>query len=116
VAAVGALNACGGGTRSCVANALDEYAAALKRLAPHLPRRLRALPTILAKAAKNVRAAKTTAEAVLAIKSAIAEVHKSIALLKADDQATRRVGVREGTLVEATLQVASDKLEMASGL
>jgi hypothetical protein len=103
-------------TPPCVADALDAYAAALQRLAPYLPPQLRSLPTIVARAAKKVRAAKTKAEAVQAVKTAIAEVHKSIALLTADDSATRQVGTREGTLVVETLQVASDKLEKAVGL
>jgi hypothetical protein len=88
----------------------------LRKLAPYLPPQLRTLPTIVATAAKKVRAAKTKAEAVQAVRIAIAEVHKSIALLRADDAQTRQVGTREGTLVVETLQVASDKLEKAVGL
>jgi hypothetical protein len=103
-------------TPPCIADALDAYAAALQKLAPYLPPQLRTLPGIVARAATKVRAAKTKAEAVQAVKTAIAEVHKTISLLKADDSATRQVGTREGTLVAQTLQVASDKLEKAVGL
>jgi hypothetical protein len=85
-------------------------------LAPNLPPQLRSLPAIVAKAAKKVRAAKSTAEAVRAVKSAIAQVHKTISLLKADDSATRQTVTRDGALVVETLQVASDKLEKAVGL
>lgn len=100
----------------CIADALDAYAAALEKLAPYLPPQLRTLPGIVARAATKVRAAKTKAEAVRAVKAAIGEVHKTISLLKADDSGTRDIGAREGTLVVQTLQVASDKLEKAVGL
>ena len=51
-----------------------------------------------------------------ALKVAIAEVHKSIALLKADDPAAVPAGTREGSFVVETLQVADNKLEKAVGL
>jgi hypothetical protein len=111
-----AIAACGIETPSCVADALDAYADALEKLAPRLPPRLRILPAIIRKAAHNIRVAKTPAAAVRAVKQAIAEVHKSISLLRADDAATRQVGTREGTLIAETLQVASNKLEKAVGL
>jgi hypothetical protein len=110
------VQGCQADTPPCIADALDAYAEALRKLAPYLPPQLRTLPTIVATAAKKVRAAKTKAEAVEAVKTAIAEVHKRIALLRADDADTRQVGTREGTLVVETLQVASDKLERAVGL
>lgn len=111
-----AIAACGIETPSCVADALDAYADALEKLAPRLPPRLRTLPAIIRKAAHNIRVAKTPAAAVRALKTAIAEVHKTISLLRADDAVTRQVGTREGALVVETLQVASDKLEKAVGL
>jgi hypothetical protein len=110
------IQGCQADTPPCIADALDAYAEALRKLAPYLPPQLRTLPTIVATAAKKVRAAKTKVEAVQAVKTAIAEVHKRIALLRADDADTRQVGTREGTLVVETLQVASDKLERAVGL
>jgi hypothetical protein len=110
------IEGCQADTPPCIADALDAYAEALRKLAPYLPPQLRTLPNIVATAANKVRAAKTKAEAVQAVRIAIAEVHKSIALLRADDAETRQVGTREGTLVVETLQVASDKLEKAVGL
>ena len=110
------IQGCQADTPPCIADALDAYAEALRKLAPYLPPQLRTLPTIVATAAKKVRAARTKAEAVQAVKTAIAEVHKRIALLRADDADTRQIGTREGTLVVETLQVASDKLERAVGL
>jgi len=63
-----------------------------------------------------VRASKTREEAVKALKIAIAEVHKSIALLRADDPIALQTGTREGSFVAETLQVADNKLEKAVGL
>ena len=47
---------------------------------------------------------------------AIAEVHKTIALIRADDPITLKAQTREGAFVVETLQVANDKLEKAVGL
>jgi hypothetical protein len=114
--AQGAILACETGTQNCVADALDLYAATLANLAPQLPPEMHSLPTIVATAAKKVRAAKTRGEATRAIKSAIAQVHKVILLLNADDTPVREAGVREGTLVVDTLQTADNRLEKAAGL
>lgn len=111
-----AISLCAIDKPACVADALDAYADELEKLAPRLPPRLRALPGILRKASHNIRAAKTPAAAVRAVKIAIAEVRKTISLLQADDVATRSVGTREGSLVAATLQVASNKLQKAVGI
>lgn len=69
----------------CIADAFEAYAAALRELAPRLPPQLRALPNIVAKAAKDIRASKSVVDAVKVVKAAIVEVHKRIALLKADN-------------------------------
>jgi hypothetical protein len=100
----------------CIADAFDAYADALRELAPSLPPQLRSLPNIVARAAKKIRVSRSSAEAVKAIKAAIAEVRKSITLLRADDAVTRQAGTREGSLVAQTLQVADAKLESAVGL
>lgn len=111
-----AITLCGVETPSCVADALDAYADALEKLAPRLPPRLRTLPAVIRNAAHKIRIAKTPAEAVKAVKAAIAVVHKTISLLRADDPATRQTGTREGTMIAETLQVASAKLQKAVGL
>jgi hypothetical protein len=74
------------------------------------------LPAILHNAAKNVRAAKTIAEARKAVKFAISQVHKIISLQIADDRASGGAATRDGALVVETLRVADVKLEKASGL
>ena len=111
-----AIAACGVQSPACVADALDAYAAELEKLAPQLPPRLRTLPTVIRAAAQKVRVAKTKVQAVRAITTAIAQVRKTISLLRADDPVTASTGAREGAFVVETLQVASDKLQRATGL
>jgi hypothetical protein len=110
------IEACQADTPPCIADALEAYAEALRKLAPFMPPQLRNLPDIVEKAAKRVRVAKTKKEALDAVRIAIAEVRNSISLLKADDPMTRAVGTREGTLVVETLRVANNRLEKAVGL
>jgi hypothetical protein len=100
----------------CIADALDRYAAALQQIAPRLPPALRSLPGIVARAARKARAASSPQEAVLILRHAIAQVHKSIALLRADEPMVPVAATRAGGLVVATLQVAQDRLERAVGL
>jgi len=88
----------------------------LRQIVPQLPPQLRSLPDIVQTAAKRVRASRSREEAVRAVAIAIAVVHKTIALLKADDGFALRVQTREGVLVAETLEVASNKLESATGL
>ena len=111
-----AIAACGVQSPACVADALDAYANELEQLAPQLPPRLRTLPTVIRAAAQKVRVAKTKAQAVKAITTAIAQVRKTISLLRADDPLSASTGAREGAFVVETLQVASDKLQRATGL
>jgi hypothetical protein len=111
-----AISQCAEDDRICVADALDAYAAALRRLSPPLPPELSGLPDIVSRAAHRVRHAKTRAQATRAIKSAIAEVRKTISLLKADDPVVLKAETRQGAFVAETLAVAENKLEKASGL
>jgi hypothetical protein len=113
-AAEAAISVCSVDDPRCIADALDAYAAALRKLP--LPPALKNLPDIVSRAANQVRAAKTHAQAVHAIKAAIAEVHKTIALLKADDPVVFKAETRSGALVAETLEVADHKLEKAIGL
>jgi hypothetical protein len=111
-----AVGLCDIHTPRCIADALDDYATALRALGPLLPREFNDLPAIVERAATKVRTARTKKEAISAVQSAIAEVHKRIALLRADDPVTLKVGTRDGAFVIQTLQVADDKLEKAVGL
>lgn len=100
--------------RECIAGALESYAEALRDLP--LPPNLKGLPDVVFRAAHRVRIARTRQEAARAIKIAIAEVHKTIALLKADDQGTLAAEKRDGAFVAETLVVAEYKMEKADGL
>lgn len=111
-----AISQCAEDDRICVADALDAYAVALRKLSPPLPPELSGLPDIVSRAAHRVRQAKTRAQATRAIKVAIAEVRKTISLLKADDPVVLKAETRQGTFVAETLAVAENKLEKASGL
>ncbi|WP_158814842.1 hypothetical protein [Methylocapsa sp. S129] len=111
-----AVDACDVHTLRCVADALDDYATGLRALAPQLPREFQDLPVIVERAATRVRTARTKKEAIRAVTNAIAEVHKRIALLRADDPITLKAETREGSFVVETLQVADDRLEKAVGL
>jgi hypothetical protein len=100
----------------CVSDVLTVYADELQETAPLLPQKMRTIPAVLKTAAKKVAAAKTKAEAVSAVATATAEVHKTLALLKADDPVLRSVGTREGAQIAQTLDVAEQKLQKAVGL
>lgn len=115
-AAQEAIGLCDAKTLRCIANALDDYATALRALAPRLPPEFRDLPIIVERAATKVRTARTKKEAIAAVTTAIAAVHKSIALLKADDPVALKAETRAGSFVIETLQVADDKLQKAVGL
>ncbi|MGD0186216.1 MAG: hypothetical protein ABSC25_13330 [Roseiarcus sp.] len=103
-------------SQQCVADALDKYAEALAAVAPRLPPRLRNLPSVVAQAARRVRAARTKAQAVQAINAAIAVIHKDMTLVRAEDAETRQRETRSGALVADTLNVASLSLEKGGGL
>jgi len=100
----------------CVGDVLTVYADKLETVAPILPERLRSIPAVLRATAKKVRAAKTKAEAASAIATATTEVHKVIALLKADDPVIRSTATRETGQITQTLALADEKLEKAVGL
>ncbi len=110
------IDQCECATQECLANALDNYAAALAQVAPQLPPELRNLPNIVSTAAHRVRAAHTRRQAVQALNVAITAVRKTIALLQADDPVTLKAGTRAGGFVAETLRVASLKLERTAGL
>jgi hypothetical protein len=110
------LEACNIRARRCIADALDTYATGLLAEAPRLPPELRTLPIVVETAATKVRLARTKKEAMSALTSAIAQIHKSIGLLRIDDPVILKAATREEELVAETLQVADNQLEKAMGL
>ncbi|MGD0186215.1 MAG: hypothetical protein ABSC25_13325 [Roseiarcus sp.] len=103
-------------TRTCIADALDQYAEALTAIAPRLPPELRDMPSVVAQAASNVRTARTKAQAVQAIHAAIAIIHKDMSLVRAEDPQQLGRETRGGLFVVDTLNAASLSLEKAGGL
>ena len=71
---------------------------------------------VVARAARRVRAARSTAEAITALRQAIAVIHKDVALVRAEDPAAQQRETRSGDFVAETLNVASLSLEKAGGL
>jgi len=106
---------CGCATQDCIANALDQYAEALAQVAPRLPPQLQNEASVVAEAARRVRAARTKKEALGALHDAIAIIHKDIELVKAEDPDRPRL-TRGGDFVAETLNVASLALEKGGGL
>lgn len=107
---------CSNQTPPCIANALEAYAAHLEKIAPQLPPKLRTLPAIIRRAARNVRAAKTAAQAVRAVQAAIVQVRHTVELLRAEDPDARAIGQAVGGEAVGVLQAASNKLERATEL
>ena len=101
---------------ACVAGELDRYADWIEGVAPQLPSELRVLPSIVRRAATGVRVARSRGEAVRAIRAAVVEVRKTIALVRADDPLVQEAGKREAALTADTLIVARNELEKATGL
>ncbi len=103
-------------TQTCIADALDQYAAALAAIAPRLPPALRDAPNIVARAARRVRVARTTAQATQILDQAIADVTKRISYIRASDAETQGGEARGGAFVVDTLNAAALSLEKAGGL
>jgi hypothetical protein len=107
---------CSNQTPPCIANALEAYAAHLEKIAPQLPPNLRTLPAIIRRAARNVRVAKTAAQAMRAVQAAIVQVRHTVELLRAEDPDARAIGQAVGGEAVGVLQAASNKLERATEL
>ena len=107
---------CGCTSQACIADALDEYAAALAQVAPGLPPQLQNSAAIVATAARRVRVARTKTEAVKALHDAIAAIHKDITLVRAEDPDNYQRQTRGGDFIVETLSVATLSLETGGGL
>jgi hypothetical protein len=101
---------------TCVGNALETYADALDRRVVDLPQPLRGVSAFIREAARRVRASRTVSEARAAVRTAIREIHKVIALLRADEPTVARIQVRQGNRIEAALQSVENRLAKAVGL
>jgi filamentous hemagglutinin family protein len=107
---------CQNPSQSTIADALDEYAAKLRILAPRLPPALRNVPAIVAEGARRVRAARSRTEVAAALRQTVAAVHKEIALVLSEDPETRGRELRDGDVVAGALDRTSVALVNSGGL
>ena len=103
-------------TQATIADALDEYAAKLRILAPRLPPALRNVPEIVAEGARRVRAARSRSEAIAVLHQTVAAIHKEIALVLSEDPQTRGRELRDGDVVAGALDRTSVALVNSGGL
>jgi len=100
----------------CVGDALEQFADALEAKGVDLPGPLRGIPAVIRQAARQVRAARTIQEARAAVGSAVAEVRKAIALLRADDPSIGRLQIQQANRIAAALGSVESRLSRATGL
>jgi filamentous hemagglutinin family protein len=100
----------------CVGDALEQFADALEAKGVDLPGPLRGIPAVIRQAARQVRAARTIQEARAAVGSAVAEVRKAIALIRADDPAIGRQQIQQANRIASALGAVESKLSRATGL
>ena len=81
-----------------------------------LPGPLRGIPAVIRQAARQVRAARTIQEARAAVGSAVAEVRKAIALLRADDPSIGRLQIQRANRIASALGSVESRLSRATGL
>lgn len=110
------LTRCRCPTKTCVATALDSYAAAMEAVAPRLQPALRKVPDIITEAARRVREANSIDSAQAALRAAIGEVRASIVLLRAEDPNVRVIGMGSRDWLSGTLEVANLALQRATEL
>jgi hypothetical protein len=103
-------------SRACTADALERYARAMGARILDLPPPLRSIPAAIREAARRVRTARTAEEAQAAVRTAVGEVRKAIALLRADEPEVARIQVRQASTIAAALSSVEAKLAKATGL
>lgn len=101
---------------ACVADALDNFAAALAAVGPRLPPQVADLPFVVRQAARKIRVARTAAQAHAAIHEAIATISAKLKLLRVDDPDARSDGARSANFINGTLSVADLELTRISGI
>jgi hypothetical protein len=101
---------------SCVADALEQYASTLESRIVELPPPFRGVAATIRQAARQVRVARTVSAARAAVRTAIAEIRKAIALVRADEPEVARIQVRQGNAIASALQWVETKLAKAVGL
>jgi hypothetical protein len=100
----------------CVADALDNYAAALEALGPRLPPAVADLPMIVRRAARKVRAARSISQARAAIGEAEHVIQAKLQLLEVADPDARSDSIRSARFTGDVLSVADVSLVRVAGL
>ena len=106
----------GQGYGTCVGAALDQFANAIDTRSLSLPGPLQNVAAVIREAARGVRAAPSVAAARAVVQTAVAEIRKAIALIRADDPAVSRLQVRQGNVIASALQSVDNRLARAVGL
>ena len=101
---------------TCVADALDNYAAALEAIGPRLPPAVADLPAIVRGAARKVRAARSISQARAAIGEAEHTIQAKLQLLQVADPDTRSDSFRSARFTGDMLSVANVSLVRVAGL
>jgi hypothetical protein len=101
---------------TCVADALDNYAAALEAIGPRLPPAVADLPAIVRRAARKVRAARSISQARAAIGEAEHTIQAKLQLLEVTDPDTRSDSFRSARFTGDLLSVANVSLVRVAGL
>ena len=111
---------CRDASQEDIANALDRYADALEIIIQKLPPKLRAqlrhIPALVRAAAVRARAAPTRAAAVRVLKQTVAQVHREIMLVRAEDPDSQRIRNAVNTGVSGVLNSAAVALARAEGI
>lgn len=102
--------------KACVGDALEQFADALSMRSVDLPGPMRGIPAVIRQAAREVRAARTVQEARAAVGTAVAEVRKAIALIRADDPAIGRLQLQQANRIVSALGSVETRLSRATGL
>lgn len=102
--------------KTCVGDALEQYADALDAKALSLPGPMRGIPAVIRQAARQVRTARTIQEARAAVGAALVEVRKAIALIRADDPAIGQLQLRQANRIASALGSVETRLSRATGL
>ena len=100
----------------CLSDALESFAKELDGLALDLPRPLRGVAAVIREAARKVRVARSFEEARSAVRTAVAEVRKAIALIRADDPSVASAQVQQGDRIANALGSVETRLARAVGL
>jgi filamentous hemagglutinin family protein len=104
------------GFTTCAGDALTQYAQTLESRLLELPPPLRRVTAVIREAAARVRVARTIEAARRAVRTAVVEVRRAIALIRADEPQLARVQTQQGQTIASALASVENRLDRAVGL